>query len=89
MLKRLIITIAVLGQAVIQGLGQGTNADYKRAAEIRERFSGKVYNEKIHALIKADKDFEFIMVPGAGHGAGESKYAARRRMDFLLGVCLG
>ena len=49
MLKRLIITIAVLGQAVTQGLGQGTKADYKRAAEIRERFSGKVYNEKIHA----------------------------------------
>ena len=36
------------GQAVVAGLGQGTKADYKRAAEIRDRFSGKVYKEKIH-----------------------------------------
>ena len=48
MLKRSIVIIAMLGQAVVVGLGQGTKADYKRAAEIRGRFSGKVYKEKIH-----------------------------------------
>jgi len=36
------------------------------------------------ALIKAGKDFELIVVPGAGHGAGESAYAHRRRQDFFL-----
>ena len=43
----------------------------------------------VDALIKADKDFEFLMVPGAGHGVGESKYAARRRMDFFVRSLLG
>lgn len=43
----------------------------------------------VNALIKADKDFEFLMVPGAGHGVGESKYAARRRMDFFVRHLLG
>ena len=38
----------------------------------------------VNALIRADKDFEFLMVPGAGHGVGESRYAARRRMDFFV-----
>jgi dipeptidyl aminopeptidase/acylaminoacyl peptidase len=37
-----------------------------------------------NALIKADKDFDLLIVPGADHGAGESPYAARRRMDFFV-----
>ncbi len=36
------------------------------------------------ALIKADKDFELIIFPGANHGAGESPYGQRRRMDFFV-----
>ena len=43
----------------------------------------------VDALIRADKDFEFLMVPGAGHGVGESRYAARRRMDFFVRHLLG
>ena len=43
----------------------------------------------VDALIKADKDFEFLMVPGAGHGVGESKYVARKRMDFFVRHLLG
>jgi dipeptidyl aminopeptidase/acylaminoacyl peptidase len=38
----------------------------------------------VNALIKADKDFELLVVPGAGHGVGETPYAARRRMDFFV-----
>jgi dipeptidyl aminopeptidase/acylaminoacyl peptidase len=38
----------------------------------------------VDALIKADKDFDLLIVPGAGHGVGESPYAARRRMDFFV-----
>lgn len=37
-----------------------------------------------NALVKADKDFELLIIPGAGHGAGETPYAARRRMDFFV-----
>ncbi|MFZ4572993.1 MAG: prolyl oligopeptidase family serine peptidase [Phycisphaerales bacterium] len=38
----------------------------------------------VNALIKADKDFELLVIPGAGHGAGESDYARRRRADFFI-----
>ena len=38
----------------------------------------------VNALIKADKDFELLVVPGAGHGVGESKYGKRRRRDFFV-----
>ena len=38
----------------------------------------------VDALIKADKDFEMLVIPGSGHGAGETPYGNRRRMDFLV-----
>ena len=38
----------------------------------------------VNALIKADKDFDMLIVPGAGHGVGESPYASRKRMDFFV-----
>lgn len=37
----------------------------------------------VDALIKADKDFEFLPIPGAGHGAAETPYGKKRRMQFL------
>ena len=43
----------------------------------------------VDALIKADKDFDLLIVPGAGHGVGETPYAARRRMDFFVRHLLG
>ncbi|UCD51409.1 MAG: DPP IV N-terminal domain-containing protein [Phycisphaerales bacterium] len=43
----------------------------------------------VDALIKADKDFDFLIVPGAGHGVGETPYASRRRMDFFVRHLLG
>ncbi|MBK8975910.1 MAG: prolyl oligopeptidase family serine peptidase [Planctomycetes bacterium] len=43
----------------------------------------------VDALIRADKDFDFVLVPGAGHGVGESPPLARRRMDFLVRHLLG
>ena len=42
-----------------------------------------------NALIKADKDFDLLIVPGAGHGAAESPYGNRRRMDFFVLNMLG
>lgn len=38
----------------------------------------------VNALIAADKDFELIVFPGRGHGAGESDYGRRRRWDFFV-----
>ncbi|HOL30645.1 MAG TPA: prolyl oligopeptidase family serine peptidase [Anaerohalosphaeraceae bacterium] len=43
----------------------------------------------VNALIKADKDFELLVVPGAGHGAGEGRYPSRRRADFFVRHLLG
>jgi dipeptidyl aminopeptidase/acylaminoacyl peptidase len=37
----------------------------------------------VDALIKAGKDFEFVFVPGAGHGVGGQFYQ-RRMQDFFL-----
>ncbi|MGD8500835.1 MAG: DPP IV N-terminal domain-containing protein [Phycisphaerales bacterium] len=43
----------------------------------------------VDALIKADKDFDLLVVPGHGHGVGETPYASRRRMDFFVRHLLG
>jgi dipeptidyl aminopeptidase/acylaminoacyl peptidase len=43
----------------------------------------------VNALIKADKDFEFIVTPGGQHGSGESPYAKRRRADFFVRSLMG
>ena len=38
----------------------------------------------VDALIKADKDFDLIVFPGKGHGAGGSAYGKRRMYDFFV-----
>ena len=38
----------------------------------------------VDALIKADKDFEMIVFPGAGHGIGSGAYGTRRMKDFFV-----
>jgi dipeptidyl aminopeptidase/acylaminoacyl peptidase len=43
----------------------------------------------VNALIRAGKDFEFVLVPGAGHGVGERPFLVRRRMDFFVRSLLG
>ncbi len=43
----------------------------------------------VDALIKADKDFEMLVVPGSDHGAGERPCLVRRRMDFFVRNLLG
>lgn len=37
----------------------------------------------VNALIAADKDFDFLMVPGAGHGSG-GDFGARKRNDYFV-----
>ena len=43
----------------------------------------------VNALIRADKDFELLVIPGSNHGAAESAYGRRRRADFLVRHLLG
>ena len=39
----------------------------------------------VNALIKADKEFELLVVPGGDHGIGEfSAYARARRASFFM-----
>ncbi len=38
----------------------------------------------VDALIRADKDFDMLVIPGVGHGAGGSPYGRRRTLDFLV-----
>ena len=42
----------------------------------------------VDALVKADKDFELVVIPGAGHGGGGA-YGGRQRRDFLVRHLLG
>jgi dipeptidyl aminopeptidase/acylaminoacyl peptidase len=42
----------------------------------------------VNQLIKAGKDFDFLDVPGGGHGAG-GRYGERRLMDFFVRNLLG
>lgn len=43
----------------------------------------------VNALEKADKDFDLLVMTGTGHGAAETGYANRRRMDFFVRNLLG
>jgi dipeptidyl-peptidase-4 len=43
----------------------------------------------VEALIEADKDFELLVMPSAGHGAAETSYGSRRRQDFFVRELLG
>jgi dipeptidyl-peptidase-4 len=43
----------------------------------------------VNALIKADKDFDLLVVPGGGHGIGGAPYGSRRTKDFFVRHLLG
>ena len=43
----------------------------------------------VNALIRAGKDFELVVFPGAGHGAGGGRYGQRRLRDFFVRHLLG
>lgn len=43
----------------------------------------------VDALVRANKDFDLLIMPGVGHGAAETPYASRRRSQFLVEHLLG
>jgi dipeptidyl aminopeptidase/acylaminoacyl peptidase len=38
----------------------------------------------VNALVKANKDFDLLVMPGTGHRASENPYGVRRRQDFFV-----
>jgi hypothetical protein len=44
----------------------------------------------VDALIKANKDFDLLLIPNAGHGYGAaSQYMTRRRWDYFVRYLAG
>ena len=43
----------------------------------------------VNALIKADKEFEYVFVPGAKHISNGGVYGSRKRRDFFVKYLLG
>jgi len=43
----------------------------------------------VNALIKADKDFDMLVIPGAGHGSAGTPYGRRRQADYFVRHLLG
>ena len=38
----------------------------------------------VNALIKADKVFDLLIIPGVGHGSAGTPYGKRRQQDFFV-----
>ena len=43
----------------------------------------------VNELIKANKDFDLLMLPNRGHGFGNEPYMIRRRWDYFVRNLLG
>jgi len=43
----------------------------------------------VNELIKANKDFDLLMLPNRGHGFGNEPYMVRRRWDYFVRHLLG
>jgi hypothetical protein len=43
----------------------------------------------VAALIKANKDFDLLIMPGETHGSGGDPYFIRRRWDYFVRNLLG
>jgi dipeptidyl aminopeptidase/acylaminoacyl peptidase len=43
----------------------------------------------VNELIKANKDFDLLMLPNRGHGFGNESYMVRRRWDYFVKYLLG
>jgi hypothetical protein len=44
---------------------------------------------KVDALIKSNKEFEYVFVPGAKHISNGGVYGSRKRRDFFVKYLLG
>lgn len=59
------------------------------AGELDKNVDPATTMQVCNALIKAGKDYELLIVPGAGHGVAGSPYGKRRLQDFFVRSLLG
>ena len=87
-----------------QGLVKGDNYDNQANELVAKNLKGKLllihgttdsnvppYNTLlvVDALIRANKDFDLLMLPNRDHGFGSEPYVIRRRWDYFVRNLLG
>ncbi|MCU0796141.1 MAG: prolyl oligopeptidase family serine peptidase [Akkermansiaceae bacterium] len=70
-------------QSNVTNIAKLRGALFLTVGELDDNVDPSSTYQVINALIREDKDFEFILMTGRGHGSGEERYAQRRRMDFF------
>ena len=96
--------IAVWGE-VYQGLVDGNNYAAQVNASLAENLKGKLLlahgdlddnvsptltMQVVDALMRANKDFDLLLIPNAGHSLGEhAQYFLRRQWDYFVRHLLG
>jgi dipeptidyl aminopeptidase/acylaminoacyl peptidase len=92
-------------QGLLRGNGDGTtNYDNQANQLVAKNLKGKLllahgtmdnnvppYSTLlvVDELIKANKDFDLLMLPNRGHGFGNEPYMVRRRWDYFVKYLLG
>jgi len=92
-------------QGLLQTNGDGTtNYDNQANQLVAKNLKGKLllahgtmdtnvppYNTLlvVNELVKANKDFDLLMLPNRGHGFGNEPYMVRRRWDYFVKYLLG
>ncbi|TVP97149.1 MAG: S9 family peptidase, partial [Planctomycetaceae bacterium] len=71
-------------QSNVTGVERVTGALMLAVGELDRNVDPASTLQVVDALIRADKDFDLLFIPGAGHGAGGSRYGERRRKAFFL-----
>lgn len=57
--------------------------------DMDENVSPTLTLKLVDALVKANKDFDLLILPNEGHGASLSPYAVRRKWDYFVRNLLG
>lgn len=71
-------------QSNVSGAHRLTGALMLAVGELDRNVDPASTLQVVNALVRADKDFDLLLIPGAGHGAGGRPYGERRRKDFFL-----
>jgi dipeptidyl-peptidase-4 len=54
------------------------------AGEMDKNVDPATTMQVVNALVKADKDFELLIMPGVGHGVARTPYGVRRLSEFFM-----
>ena len=79
------VPVVALGLGSVAGLGAARMAASHYSVMTKETSALFVAGPPVvNALIKANKDFEFLDMPGAGHGVARTPYGQRRLEEFFV-----